>query len=130
MKYTNQLGALASLLIIGTCFVTWVTIPGTTITISGMATEGTNYGRPGLMNIIMCSAAFILFLVPKVWAKRTNLFVSGFNAAWAFRNFILVSTCHAGDCPDRHWGLFVYLILALFQLVMACLPRLELKEAK
>lgn len=128
MKYSNQIGAIAAVLVIVACFITWVTIPDTSISISGFATEGTRYGKPGLMNVIMSTIAFFLFLIPRIWAKRSNLFFCGFNMAWAFRNFIMVSTCHAGDCPNRHFGLWLYMFAAALQLIMALLPNQALKD--
>jgi len=122
MKYANQIGALLAAVVIASCFITWIKIPDTAITISGFATEGTRYGKPGLVNVVMSSIAILLFLIPRIWAKRANLFFSGFNLAWAFRNFILLSTCHAGDCPDRQPVFFIYIIAALLQLVMSFLP--------
>lgn len=128
MKYANQIGAFLAAVVIITCFITWVKIPDTDITISGFATEGTRYGKPGLINVFMSGIAFVLFLIPKIWAKRVNFFFSGFNLAWAFRNFILLSTCHAGDCPDRQPAFFIYLIAAVLQLVMAFVPRMDLSK--
>ncbi len=130
MKYANQLGAFLALVVIGSCFLTWVKIPDTSITISGFATAGTRYGKPGLVNLFMCSIAILLFLVPRIWAKRANFFFSGFNLAWAFRNFIMLSTCYAGDCPDRQPAFFLYFIAAILQLIMAFIPSLELKNKK
>ncbi len=123
MKYSNQVGAAASLLVILSCFLTWVIIPGLNIYVTGFSTEGTGFGKPGIMNVFMSAIALVLFLVPKLWAKKTNLFFAGFNLAWAFRNYILVSTCHGGDCPSRQWGLYLLLGASLIQMVMAALPR-------
>jgi hypothetical protein len=128
MKYANQIGAFMAAVVIITCFVTWIKIPDTEITISGFATEGTRYGKPGLVNVFMSGIALVLFLTPKIWAKRVNFFFSGFNLAWAFRNFILLSTCQFGDCPDRQPAFFIYLIASILQLIMAFMPQLELKE--
>lgn len=130
MKYANQLGAILATVVIVSCFLTWVKIPDTAITVSGFATEGTRYGKPGLVNLFMCIIAIGLFLIPRIWAKRANFFFSGFNLAWAFRNFILLSTCHAGDCPDRQPAFFIYFIAAFLQLIMAFVPSLELNKNK
>ncbi len=123
MKYSNQIGALSSLLVILSCFLTWVIIPVSEIPVTGFQTEGTGFGKPGIVNVFMSTISLVLFLIPRIWAKRANLFFAAFNLAWAFRNFILVSTCHGGDCPTRKAGLILLMAASLLQMVMAALPR-------
>ena len=73
MKYANQIGALLAAVVIITCFVTWVKIPDTDITISGFATEGTRYGKPGLVNVFMSTiAGIILILLSKRLKKMMH----------------------------------------------------------
>lgn len=128
MKYFNQLGALAALVVILSCFLTWISIPELGIRVSGFSSEGTRFGKPGLMNAIMSAIAFILFLVPAIWAKRANLFFTGFNMAWAIRNFILLTMCHGGDCPVKETGLYLFLGATVLQLIMAVFPYFPLEE--
>ncbi|ULQ57393.1 hypothetical protein KJS94_04155 [Flavihumibacter rivuli] len=128
MKYANYIGALTAALVIMSCFSTWVTIPEAGLTVSGFQSAGTNFGKPGLMNTVMSSVALELFLVPKVWAKRTNLFFAGFNMAWAVRNFILITACRAGDCPVKANGIYILLFGSILMQLMAVFPDLKLKQ--
>ena len=129
MKYSNQIGALAALLTIVSCFLTWITLPDLGITVTGFRSEGTNFGKPGLMNTIMSMIAFVMFLFPRVWAKRGNLFFTGFNLAWAVRNYILVTSCHGGECPLKSTGIYLLLITSGIQLLMAVFPDVKVKSS-
>ena len=129
MKYSKWLGIAGVLLLIISCNMPWVQILSKGITVTGLEASGTHYGKPGLMNIIMGCLAFVFFLLPKIWAKRTNLFVCAFNIAWAVRNYILISSCHMGECPVKQAGLYLLLVAAALMLVAALFPRLELQDA-
>lgn len=128
MRYFNQVGAIAACTIIISCFLTWISIPDLGIRVTGFLSEGTHFGKPGLMNAFMSGIALILFLVPRVWAKRMNLFFTGFNLAWAIRNFILLTTCHGGDCPVKETGIYIFLGASILQLVMAVFPHLPIPD--
>lgn len=93
-----------------------------------MNTAGTNFGKPALMNLFMSGIAAILFLVPSLMAKRANLFFCAFNIAWGFRNFIIVSTCRAGECPEKQVGFYVYFLASVLMMLAAFLPDIKLKE--
>lgn len=87
-----------------------------------------NFGKPGLMNIFCSVGAGILFLLPQVWAKRTNIFFCGFNIAWAIRNFIILSRCYNGECPEKKAGLYILLAAAVVMLLMSFFPDSPIKE--
>lgn len=83
---------------------------------------------PGIMNVFMSVISLVLFIIPRIWAKRANLFFAGFNLAWAFRNMILVSTCHGGECPEKHAGLYLLMVASSIQMLMAVFPDIKLEE--
>lgn len=128
MKYSQTIGFLAALLMIGLCFFPWSFIASQQLTITGMHAEGTNFGKPGLFNCILCVTMALLFLVPRVWAKRTNVFIAAFNLAWSFRNYLLVSSCMMGECPEKKPALFALLGLALVAQLMTLFPKMELPK--
>jgi hypothetical protein len=128
MKYTNYIGVFAAVSIIAICFAPWAYIISINTTLTGIDTGKTNYGSPGLMNIVMSAASIIFFLVPAIWAKRVNLFVGAFNLAWAFRNFLLITQCQLGECPEKKWGMYALLILSVLLLVMCLFPNVTLKK--
>lgn len=93
-----------------------------------MHAEGTNFGKPGLFNIILSCLCIILFCIPTIWAKRTNVFLAALNMAWAARNFLMVSTCLMGECPEKKWALYLMLMMALLIQLMTLLPKLDIKK--
>lgn len=107
----------------------WVLINIKNITVTGLKAHGTNFGKPGLVNIIMGGLAAACFLIPRIWAKRTNLFICAFNIAWAVRNYIVVSACYAGECPEKQVGLYLLLIASGLLLLAALLPDLHVPSA-
>lgn len=128
MKYSQSAGIAAVLALIVICFLPWAYINSGHLTVSGMNATGTSFGRPGLFHIILAVIMLAMFMVPAVWAKRTNVFLAAVNLAWAFRNFILVSTCMMGECPEKRPALFALPFLAIIIQVMVLLPKVSLSQ--
>lgn len=127
MKYSQLIGILAALALIATCFFPWSYIVSRDITVTGMDATGTNFGKPGLMNIIVSSISILLFATPRIWTKRTNIFFGIFNLGWSIRNFIIVSGCLMGECPEKKPALYLLLVFSVIMMLMTFLPKLELK---
>jgi hypothetical protein len=132
MKYSKYIGVLAAVMVIVSCYMAWVFIEPVQLTITGMNTRGTNYGKPGLLHIFTSAVAIILFLLPRVWAKRTNLFICALNLAWVVRNYIIITACDGGDCPQKQTGLYILIMAAVVMMVMGVLPadEIEVKSEK
>jgi uncharacterized membrane protein YuzA (DUF378 family) len=130
MKYSQQIGFIAALALIGICFLPWSFIHSQQITVSGVSAVGTSYGKPGLVNIFFSSVMILFFLLPKIWAKRTNVFISAFNLAWAIRNYILVSTCMFGECPEKKPALYALVALAAIMQLMTFFPTVNIEKKK
>lgn len=128
MKYSKWIGLAGVALIIVSCLIPWVVIESKNLVVTGLQTSGTNYGKPGLMNLIMSGVALILFIVPRIAAKRANIFLCAFNLGWAVRNYIVVSACYAGECPVKQAGIYLLMIAAVMMLAAAVLPDLKLEE--
>jgi len=127
MKHSQLIGIIAAIGIIALCFFPWSYIESKDITITGMSAPDTNFGKPGLMNIIILSVAILFFILPKVWAKRVNVFLGIFNLAWSIRNYIVVSGCLMGECPVKKPALYILIVLSAIVLLMALLPKLQVK---
>jgi len=130
MKYSKWIGILAVAVLIVASFQPWVYVVSKDLTITGLHTEGTNFGRPALLNIIMSCIAAVFFMVPRLMAKRANIFFCAFNLAWAFRNFLLISMCRGGECPQKQTGIYMLLIAAVIIMLAALFPDIKLKEEK
>lgn len=128
MKHSQLIGVLAVLALIGICFMPWVYIASADITVTGLQSKGTFFGKPGIISISLGLVSAAFFLTPKIWAKRTNVFLTAIAFAWSIKNYIVLTSCMAGDCPEKKAGIFLQLAAAFIILVMAFLPKIELPK--
>jgi hypothetical protein len=126
MKYSNYIGTVTAVLLIVACFADWVYVESIHKTISGMNTSTTGLGKPGLVHIVFAAAAIAFFLLPYTWAKRINLFVTALNVAWAIRNFLVVTQCQMGECPQKKFGIYTVIVSSFLLLIMSMLPKLSI----
>lgn len=130
MKHSQLIGIVAVLALLGICFMPWTVIESKNIVVTGFASAGTSYGKPGYMNVILSMVSLLLFAIPKIWAKRTNVFVAAINLAWAFRNYLILSGCMLGECPQKKPGLYLLLLAAAIIQVMALLPKIKVETGQ
>ncbi len=128
MKYSQQIGVAAVLLLIGVCYMPWSYVASQQLTITGMDTGKAEFGRPGILNMFFGSISLILFLLPKIWAKRTNVFIGALNLSWSIRNYLLVTTCYFGDCPEKKPGIYLLLFLSVTIFIMTLVPKIDLNK--
>ncbi|RYF84072.1 MAG: hypothetical protein EON98_09730 [Chitinophagaceae bacterium] len=113
MRLKLILSLLAVALLVLACFLPWMTIESKAITITGLDTTGTDYGKPAYFHFLWSGIYLLFVLINKVWSKRTAVVVAAFNIAWAARNFLLVPVCQMGECPVRKIGLYLVLVSSL-----------------
>lgn len=128
MKYSVYIGVVAAIALIAFCFLPWVYINSIHTTITGLYSGTTNYGKPGVIHIFFSIVSIILFLTPKIWAKTTNLLICTFNFVWAIRNFLVITLCQMGECPEKKLGIYAVVVLSLVIMIMALLPKIEVKD--
>ena len=93
-----------------------------------MNSTGTNFGKPALMNLIVSGISTLLFLYPSVLAKRANLFFGAFNIAWCIRNYVLISMCRGGECPEKEYGLYLFVLAATIIMLATLFPDLKISS--
>ena len=128
MKNSQWIGIAAALLLIGACFLPWAYFPDLQKDFTGFFSEKNTYGRPGKIFIFLSVIAIILFLIPKIWAKRTNIFVGAITIAFGIKCFLLFTACYKGICPDKKLGIFLVLIASAIMTLAAILPDIKLKD--
>jgi hypothetical protein len=128
MKYSQVIGIISSLLLVASCFLPWSFIASQHLQVTGLNLSVPNFGRPGLLNVILAGLLILFFLIPRIWAKRLNVFLAAFNLAWSIRNYLLVTSCEAGDCPEKKGGIYLLLILSVIIMLMTFLPSLKITE--
>src|SRR5688572_20469998 len=122
MRWKKWIGLLAVVLLVVSCFFTWVTIPSRNISVSGVDADSIGLGRPGYFHFFF-SFFFLLFtFISRIWAKRLNLLVTALNLAWALRNYLLITACGGGECPEKHSPIYSILVASVLMLVSSFFP--------
>jgi hypothetical protein len=124
------IGILAAITLIIACFFPWVFIESKNITVTGIDSAGTNFGKPAYFHFFLAVIYLLFTLISKVWAKRWNLLIVALNIAWASRNYFIISGCSGGECPEKKAGLYMVLLSSIIMLVAALFPKMELNESK
>lgn len=130
MKYSKWVGIAGVLLMFIAAWLPWVEVVSKHIIVTGLHSEGTNFGKPALMNLIVTSFSLLFFLWPAVLAKRFNVFFAAFNLAWVIRNFIVLTACRLGDCPKKRIGLFLMGIAALMMVWASFNPNVDVEKTE
>lgn len=125
MKYSQLIGILAVGILVASCFMPWAYYPDLDKTFNGFFSEQNQYGKPGKLIVILGFFATLMFLIPKIWAKRWNLLFGALIVAYAIKNFITYTGCYSTYCPEKKAGIWVMLASSVLVLVMALLPDLK-----
>ena len=128
MKYSQWIGIAAALLLVAACFLPWAYFPDLGKSFTGFFSEQNRYGRPGKVFIFLSSVMILLFLVPRVWAKRSNIFVTAVTLTWGIKSYILYTSCYRGICPEKRAGIFLVLAATVIVLAAALLADLPIRQ--
>lgn len=134
-KILHWAGLTACVLLIISCFMPWAYFADPHIvneserTFTGFYSYGNNYGRPGKLLVMIGVIVLILMLLPKIWAKRTNLFVCALAVGYAVKTYILFVSCYNAYCPEKKAGIFIMLTATIVMLIASVFPKLQLKPA-
>jgi hypothetical protein len=128
MKYSQILGVIAAIILMLSGLMNWTWYPDLKEYFTGFYSYNNQYGRPGRVFIVLGILAIVLFLLPKIWAKRWNVFLCAIILAYAVKTFIAFSTCYKGICPEKQAGIWVMLASAGVVMVAALLPDLKVKS--
>jgi hypothetical protein len=126
VKYLHWFGIAACLTLIVTCFLPWVHYADINRSFTGFYSYQNQYGKPGKFLTFLGIAVLALMLIPKVWAKRTNLFICALELAYAIKTFILFSSCYNNYCPQKLFGLYLMLSCTIVMLVASVFPKVNL----
>jgi len=123
MNRSQLIAVIAIIVLFTACFLPWMRIEEPAITVTGMDTSGTRYGKPALVHFVL--AAFILActFINKIGAKRLNLLFAALNLAWAIRNFGVLPKCEGGICPEKLSGLYLVLMAAVILMITVLFPK-------
>lgn len=128
MKYSQLVGIVGSLLLAAASFMPWAWYPDLGKEFTGFFSEQDRYGRPGDILLFFCVVMILLFVIPRIWAKRTNIFMAAITLAFVVRCYILYTGCYRGICPEKRVGIFLVLLGAVIAMTATLLPRLPVGE--
>lgn len=128
LKFLHWLGIAACITLIVSCFLPWGYYGDINQTFTGFYSYQNQYGRPGKFLLPMGTLILVFMLLPKVWAKRANLFIAALTLAYAVKNYILFGSCYNNYCPQRMYGMYLVLIAASVILLAAVFPSMKFKQ--
>lgn len=130
MKFTKWIGVAAGIALIIICFIPWTYHEDVQKSFTGFFSQNNAYGKPGKFLIFFSVLSILLIIVPRIWAKRTNLFVTGIMLAYAIKTYILYTSCYNAYCPEKKAGIYLVVALSLIQFVMSLFPDMKIEEKK
>ena len=126
VRILNILGILACVVLIVSCFLPWGYYDDVHQTFTGFYSFKNEYGKPGKFLIFMTVLILVFMLLPKVWAKRTNLFLCALTLAYAFKSYVLFTSCYNNYCPEKKYGIFLMIIASVVMLVASAFPHMKI----
>jgi len=129
MKHSQTIGIVLCLILFYFTTQPLVIIESKNLTITGWSSTGTNFGLPGKFIMYIGTLALIFFALPFVWAKRFNMAFAALLIAWSFRNFMVLSTCQMGECPQKQFALYACIVISIAILIMTFLPKIKLPKS-
>ena len=125
MKHSQTIGILLCLALIYATTQPFVIIESRNWVITGWNPVGSSFGQSGKFLSFFAVLSTLFFALPYIWAKRFNMVFGALMLAWAFRNFLILSTCQMGECPQRQWALYGCIVLSGLILLMTFLPKIK-----
>jgi len=128
MKFYKQIGFIASLLLVISCFLPWAYYPDLQKSFNGFYSEQGVYGKPGKVFIFFAVSSLILIFIDRIWAKRTLIFISAFNVGYLIRTYFLYTACYGTTCPRKEYGIYLLMLSGIILLVVSLFPDLKVKD--
>jgi hypothetical protein len=128
LKNAPYIGIAAALLLILCCFIPLAYYPDLQENFTGFYSRQNAYGKPGIAFLFLSVTAIVLFLIPKLWAKRINQFVGVLIFAYSLKTFILFSKCYFSVCPQVKPGLIGMILFSVIILISSLFSKAEVKE--
>jgi hypothetical protein len=119
-------GIAACIVLMVSCFIPWTYHADVNKTFTAFFSEQNQYGKPGKFLIFFGAVILLLMLLPKVWAKRTNLFLTAFLLAYGIKTYIRFTPCYNAYCPEKKAGIYIMLFSTAFMMLGAIFPNMKL----
>ncbi len=130
VKFLHWLGIAACLALIISCFLPWAYYADLDQHFTGFYSYANQYGKPGKFMVTIAAVALLFMLLPKLWAKRTNLFLCALLVGYAIKTYILFGSCYKNYCPQKESGIYLMLFSSLVMLLATIFPEMSLTVRK
>jgi hypothetical protein len=139
MKFSallHRIGLAACILLIIACFLPWTYYVDPHITteaqrtFTGFFTFENQYGKPGKLLSTIAIIVFGFMLLPRLWAKRANLFITALGVGYAIKTYILYTSCYNAYCPEKKAGIFLMMVCVIVLLVASAFPDVKMEQGK
>ncbi len=135
-KILYWLGRICCILLIVACFMPWAYYNDLSIsaeaqkTFTGFYSYQNYYGKPGKFLSIFAALSLFLKIMPKIWAKRVDLFVCAIAMAYGLKSFFEYKGVYGSVVPVLQPGLFLMLGTLFIMMAAAIFPDLRIVEKK
>lgn len=85
--------------------------------------NGTYYGKAGNIILPLTVLITLFMLVPKIWAKRANLFLASFLVAYSIRTYVIFTSSLFEGEVTKKVGIYFVATLPLLMLLSSIFPR-------
>lgn len=125
IKFLRWIGITACIMLIISCFLPWVYYADLNQHFTGFYSFKNEYGRPGKLLVVVGIIALLLMILPKLWAKRVNLFFTALCVGYSIKTYILFTSCYNNYCPEKLAGIYLMLLSSFIMLTAAVFPELR-----
>lgn len=92
---------------------------------------GNYYGRAGYPISVLAGFILIMFIIPKLWAKRVSIFTAALLLAYCIRTFIIFTSGLVKGDVVKQPGIYLLLLFSGIIMICSVFPYLpEQKEIK
>ena len=128
-RIMHIVGLMAAASLIAACFIPWVHYNNINETFTGFHVSrfstGNYYGRAGVVICFFTAIILLFMFIPKIWAKRTNLFLTAILFAYCIRTYIIFTSALFEGEVEKKAGIYLILILSFLMLASSLFPRIK-----
>ena len=89
---------------------------------------GNYYGKAGIPISVISSLILLMIFTPKIWAKRTNLFLAGVLVAYTIRTYIIFTSALFEGEVTKLAGIYLVIIFSIIILVTTLFPNVQMNK--
>ena len=128
VKIIHCLGIAAAILLIVSCFMPWGYYADVKENFTGFYSFKNEYGKPGMFLTIIAIVTLVFMLLPRIWAKRANLFITALGVGYAIKTYVLYSSCYNAYCPEMKPWIYVMVGCSVVLLIASVFPQMKINS--